>query len=81
MVSQPSFLFGNEIENQFETSTYVGGVVIGLFIAGFSGVSRVMIARCAKVINKSDFMLLGGVAAFILGLLTPICKVENRCGH
>jgi len=77
LVSQPSFLFGNEIENQFETSTYVGGVVIGLFIAGFSGVSRVMIARCAKVINKSDFMLLGGVAAFILGLLTPICKVEN----
>ena len=57
--------------------TYAGGVALAMVVAVLSGSSRTLVAKCSRAMSSSDFMLLGGLSALVLGLMTPLFKVEN----
>lgn len=79
MVAQPTFIFG--IENPIHKETYAGGVTLAIVIAMISGFCRVLIAKCSRVLQSSHFMLMGGLAALILGLFAPLAKIQSNVLH
>ena len=80
MVAQPTFIFGI-VDNPVAQDTYAGGVALAMVVAVLSGSSRTLVAKSSWVMSSSDFMLLGGLAALILGLMTPLFRVENSVLH
>ena len=75
MVAQPTFIFG--AVNPVMEETYAAGVALALACAVLSGASRTLVAKCSRVMSSSDFMLLGGLAALVLGLATPAFRIPN----
>ena len=76
MVAQPTFIFGNE--SAVHNEAYPAGVMLALTVAIISGLCRVLIAKCSRVLQSSHFMLMGGAAAIILSFFAPLAKIPSN---